>query len=403
MTSGTSTNGVDRYLSCLVDGLAAYSHICLHWIRLVSNAPFLFHTIETAGHYTQATVPLPQRSGEIIGEYFWADKYNELVYGFVSSLFENKQHIVIHIHTLNLIDLAECIKRHLPARIITHVHCIAWKNYYNSSMPKFNDLYRAYYLAEGSCDYKRFVTSPSEKRSYDHADRVIAVTACAKEFLNKVMRVPEDKISVISNGMEDCCGQVVCSSLSEPVECLFVGSVVPGKGIFYILEALRFVQQEGYSVLLHIAGLAYPKELEAISSKYADIPVNLLGPVPFSVLKEYYRRCHIGLIASLQEQFSYVAVEMSMFGLPVITTAVDGLDEIFTDEVNALKVQTKYNRAEGVRVDVVQMKEKIVDLIRNEGKRRSLSSNVRKLYEERLTAKRMVSEVVKLYNEFYMK
>lgn len=403
MTSANSTNGVDRYLSCLIEGLENYAYIRVHWINLLSNASFLFHKTEIIGHYTKVTIPLPQRSGEIIGEYFWVDKYNELVYGFVASLFENKENVIIHIHTLNLIDLAECIKRHVPAQIITHLHCIPWKNLYNSSSPKFDNLYRKYYLAEAECEYTDFVSSPSEKRSYDCADKIITVTNCAKEYLFRVMKVPEEKIAVIPNGMEDQCLEVVFNTITEQVDLLFVGAIAPGKGIFYILEALQLVCKEGYNVWLHVAGFAYPEVIRFILTKYKDVPLNLLGSVPFSVLKKYYASSHIGLIASLYEQSSYVAVEMSMFGLPLVVTAVDGLDELFTDGLNALKVQTTYQRTEGLRIDVTRMKDKIIELIQDENKRRCLSANIRNLYEEHLTAERMVSQVVRLYSELSLK
>lgn len=38
---------------------------------------------------------------------------------------------ILHIHTLNLIDLARFIKQRRKAiKIITHLHCISWKNLY---------------------------------------------------------------------------------------------------------------------------------------------------------------------------------------------------------------------------------------------------------------------------------
>lgn len=46
---------------------------------------------------------------------------------------------------------------------------------------------------------------------------------------------------------------------------------------------------------------------------------------------------------SLQEQHSYAAIEMAMFGMPMIITAVDGLDEMFVDEISCLKVNTLFD------------------------------------------------------------
>lgn len=51
-----------------------------------------------------------------------------------------------------------------------------------------------------------------------------------------------------------------------------------------------------------------------------------------------YSICDIGLIMSLQEQRSYATIEMVMFGMSMIITVVDGLDEMFVDEISCLKV-----------------------------------------------------------------
>jgi glycosyltransferase involved in cell wall biosynthesis len=123
------------------------------------------------------------------------------------------------------------------------------------------------------------------------------------------------------------------------------------------------------------------------------------GRIPFEELKKLYAQCDIGIIASLQEQASYVAIEMAMFGLPIVSTAVDGLDEIFTDEINALKVRTKFSPIFGLSVDVEMMAKQIVRLIEDENMREMLSQNVRQLYEQRFNLDLMIDRTVSVYKE----
>lgn len=92
--------------------------------------------------------------------------------------------------------------------------------------------------------------------------------------------------------------------------------------------------------------------------------------------------CDAGIIASLQEQCSYVAIEMSMFGMPLITTAVDGLDEMFIDEESALKVSTRFSNVYGLSADTDDMANKMKRLIDDKELRYRLSNNIRKLYEK---------------------
>ena len=88
---------------------------------------------------------------------------------------------------------------------------------------------------------------------------------------------------------------------------------------------------------------------------------------------------------------------MAMFGLPVITTAVDGLDEIFTDKVNALKVNTLFSKTHGLTVDTEQLAKKIILLIENKKVRKQLSRNIRRLYETELTLQRMMNQTEEVY------
>lgn len=139
--------------------------------------------------------------------------------------------------------------------------------------------------------------------------------------------------------------------------------------------------------------------LEQIKAQYADVAVHFTGSIPFEELKDYYRTCDAGVIASLQEQCSYVAIEMAMFGLPVITTAVDGLDEMFIHGENALKVSTRYSRVYGLSVDVEELVKRMKQLMDENELRKKLGINARKRYEECFALEDMMERIVDIYND----
>ena len=397
-----NTSGVDRYIDSLLAGLESRAFVHVHRIQfLVGN--ILFHREEKKQNYTQVVVPMPQQSNEIIGERYWFQKYNEQVFPLIRHLFENKPNRIIHIHTLNLISLASHIHSQIPCKIITHLHCIPWKDLYNGNRKKFDQLYAGYYTEENTRPHKElFFTHHCEHESYTAPDKIICVTHNAKNFLKKVMEIPGEHIRVISNGISDLGNNLpgrVREKPSGAFQCLFVGVLSEGKGVFYILKALRKVEAQGYRVCLNMAGICSPKIRKEITEEYNDLQVNLLGRIPFEELQRYYLSCDCGIIASLQEQCSYAAIEMAMFGLPVVATAVDGLDEIFTDEVNALKVNTRFSKVFGLSVDVDMLAEKIIMLIENDNLRKQLSLNARKLYLEKFTLDRMIEETVHVYKE----
>lgn len=401
ITHDESTNGVDRYVSCLLSGLEkTIRPDRLYHIRLVSGGQTILHRTEELPHYTRITIPLPEQAGTIIGEAYWSNKYNQIAGKLIQPYIQNAENPIIHIHTLNLIDLALEIKTHTPVKIITHLHCIPWKFSFNENAPLFNYQYKRY--QKGEYD-KKFYNNHGEEKAYQQCDRLITCSTCGKEFVQNIAGIAPDKIALISNGIADSSpGKPIrTAEPRQPVKLLFAGTVIPAKGIFFILEALRLVINAGYAVELYIAGTGPAENLERIQTEFSDVPTHLLGLLPFDRLQAYYQTCHIGIIGSVQEQNSYVAIEMAMSGLPVVTTAIDGLDEMFTDQVNARKVPVAFDYLHGLTVDIGQMSRAVIDLIDHPAEREKLSHGIRRLYEQNYTLNRMTEQVVQLYDTLY--
>lgn len=402
MANSENTSGVDRYVNTLLKGLESYPSIHIHWIHLQHNKSMLFHYEEHNPFYTKVTIPLPQHFNEIITERFWIRRYNEQVFRLTEHIFKNKRNCILHLHTLNLIDLAVFIREQIPCKIITHLHCIPWKGWYNTNKRKFNELYPQVYLDKlSNIDSKKSITNNCELQSYTDANHVVCVTHCAVDFLKNVMNQSDDNITVIPNGINDFFDDKFTEKVSnnKVFKLLYVGILSESKGLEYILKAIRKVKDQGYNISLTIAGKVTPHLSTKLKVENSDLSLHILGRIPFDELKRQYIECDAGIIASLQEQSSYVAIEMAMFGLPVITTAVDGLDEIFTDNVNALKVETRFSKVTGLSVNVDKMKDKIITLIEDENLRAELSKNVRRLYKKELTLERMIEQTVSVYQK----
>ncbi|OJX91990.1 MAG: hypothetical protein BGP01_06830 [Paludibacter sp. 47-17] len=405
MSQASNTSGVDRYVNTLISGLRDIAEIYVHWIHLRNDDMLLFPKEEKIDYYIKYSIPMPQLYNTIIAERFWIRKYNEQVYRLTKHLFEGKENCIIHLHTLNLIDLAVYIRELTSCKIITHLHCIPWKGLYDSNKKLFNKLYELTYGNAENAEKPTseiYVNNNCEMQSYTAPDALICVTNCAVDFLKSCIHDYSDNIRVVPNGINDSNLLVKTRKDKTPKDkfhCLFVGVVSESKGIMYILKAFRLVQQQGFKVSLTIAGTCHPQFRNKLKLDFPDLEVDVKGRIPFDELKELYVTCDIGIIASLQEQASYVAIEMAMFGLPIITTAIDGLDEMFTDEVNALKVQTKFSPVLGLSVDVEMMAAQLMRLIRDVNLRKILSKNVRKLYEEKLNLELMVNRTVEVYRE----
>lgn len=320
ISHATNTSGVDRYVSTLINGLRNVADLQVHWIHLRNDDRLLFPKEEKIGHYTKYSIPMPQHYNTIIGERFWIRKYNEQVYRLTKHLFEGKENCIIHLHTLNLIDLAVYIRELTGCKIITHLHCIPWKGLYNSDKKRFNRLYELTYCNTedaGKPNPEIYVTNNCELQSYAAPDALLCVTECAVDFLKSCIHHYSDNIRVIPNGINDhkqLLQKRTNKTAQDKIHCLYVGVVSESKGIMYILKALKIVQECGYSVSLSIAGSCGSSFRQNIKQNFPDLEVDIKGRIPFDELKELYTACDIGIIASLQEQASYVAIEMAMFG-----------------------------------------------------------------------------------------
>ena len=402
MTYVNNTSGVDRYMYSLIEGLKQRKDIAIYWIRL-SNDPKLFlQQEETGERFTKITFPMPQRKQEIIDSRFWMRKYNEQIYRLISHLFVGKSNCILHINTVNLIDLALLIRKYVCCKIISHLHCIPWKGYYDRDRFWFNQLYEKVYINEDSgINPDEFLSNNCEKEFYMEADKVICVTHCASSFLSKIMEVPKEKIVIIPNGIQDFYSDIVLDIpfIKKEISLLYVGTVSQSKGLDFILKALRQVKRAGYVTKLNVVGYIPPTLQIKYEQENKDLSISFLRRINFEELEIIYRKSDIGIIASLQEQCSYAAIEMCMFGLPIITTAVDGLDEIFTDEVDALKVDVCFSLRIGLRVDIDGMSERIIRLIKSPLLRQSLGRQARMLYLQYFTLQRMIEKTTTLYKQ----
>ncbi len=144
--------------------------------------------------------------------------------------------------------------------------------------------------------------------------------------------------AVILNGADDKCffPTPVTNSkpLGDPV-VLFVGRLVPEKGIQFLIEALRLLKKRGVKVsgrIIGSTGFGHDRSSEYVDGLKRDLPANveLSKYVSGDDLAEEFRRATIFCCPSVgKEPFGMVNVEAMATRLPVVATAVGGIPEIF--------------------------------------------------------------------------
>ena len=93
------------------------------------------------------------------------------------------------------------------------------------------------------------------------------------------------------------------------------------------------------------------------------------------------------MLPSFSEQWSYVAIEMMMFGLPIIGTDSTGLAEMIKENRNGFKIELQ-NTEEGAKLSEFVLAKKIIELL-NCPYKKQLGENGRELFLQKYTISRM--------------
>lgn len=390
-------SGVNRYLETMLKGLENEDNIIVHTIYVIEKKEMLFPRIKREGERVDALIPLPVNNHFVIKDDFWMTKYAGVLVDMLDPYFRDKTNIIWNLHCINLSRLTIILKERHGGRILSYLHCIPWKFEIEGNPVSFNLRYRKFLNKE----YYDFNDSPIEILTYDVADRIVCVTRSARFYLERCMCVPSPKIDVVTNGIEDIVESedVVKHCCDSKIELLYVGRISKEKGVPTLLSALRKVKQAGYCFRLTLAGTGYESIITELKEKYTELELNFTGRLAFKELIRFYQECTIGLIPSLHEQCSYVAMEMAMFGVPLVVTDVDGLAEMFTDRKTALKVPLVFDDKDGLDVDVNKLAQAIIRLMKDRKLRDYLSKNVREHYLKHFTSGLMIKNSINIYKQ----
>jgi glycosyltransferase involved in cell wall biosynthesis len=163
-----------------------------------------------------------------------------------------------------------------------------------------------------------------EKIEQELADHII----CGSDFVRNSLiddGIAEHKISVISLGKikEEKPGELFHSknikdnnTSRDSLRILFMGSVGLRKGIPYLLEALRILENK-IPFTCKIAGTIGIRQDKI--NDYQNL-CEFLGQVPRTETTQLYQWADVFVLPSICEGSAMVTYEALMFGLPVITT-----------------------------------------------------------------------------------
>lgn len=397
LTVDQTVSGVNRYLETLSAALIPFQDIVVHQVTLLQKPGMFFHQITKAGDVVNATIMLPQNMKPIVSGLYWMERYAGVVAKLLLPHFLGMKNLIWHTHCINLSQLAMLLKQEAGGIHLTHLHCIPWKFALENNIPRFKEMYRKYQNRQ----FESFNDTPVEKLAYQAADRIICVTNSGKNYLTEAMHVSPDKVSVVYNSVGNLPVATAGRKDGKDIHVLYAGRISKEKGVPHLLQALLQVYERGYPVRITLAGSGNATYIKSLASKYARLKPDFRGNVGFDELKTLYENCTMGIIPSLHEQCSYVAMEMGMCGVPLIVSDTDGLGEIFTDGENALKVPVVFDEKDGLRPDGHKLADSIIRLIGDKPLRLALGRQAEELFRRQFNTGRMGEETTLIYRSFF--
>ncbi|MFO7965862.1 MAG: glycogen synthase [Desulfobacterales bacterium] len=181
-----------------------------------------------------------------------------------------------------------------------------------------------------------------EKTAYENADGVIAVSAAMKQDVQALYHVPENRIQVIPNGIDE--NRFKSTRHPERVRAyginpnqpfiLMVARITRQKGIFHFLRAARHLKSD-VQVVLCASSPDTPELMSDVSDSVSRTEMKNGNPiiwikesVPVDDLIVLYSHADVFVCPSVYEPFGITLLEAMACGLPVVASAVGGIPSV---------------------------------------------------------------------------
>ena len=241
--------------------------------------------------------------------------------------------------------------------------------------------------------------------------KVIVETDLLKEKLIAMGKVAPEKLVVIPPGVETSEFKPGINTrvarekygLEGRAVILFVGRIIPYKGVEYVVKAADLVVNDfGFrDALFLIVGPLAEHELDKvehadyisrifsfIKDRRLESHVKFTGVLPSVELPGLYSACDIFVLPSLAETFGQVISQAMSSGKPVIGTRIAGITTQIKDDWNGFLVEPANEH---------QLAEKIRYLVDYPEDREKMGLNGRQFAEDKLDWSRTSQLVLQLY------
>ena len=220
---------------------------------------------------------------------------------------------------------------------------------------------------------------------------LVAVSENVKEKWIKLGAYPHMKIC--TNAIDN---EIFIPDNNNPrkIDLLFVGRLIPIKGVQYIIEALKLLKDKyNLEPNLKIIGEGpYMDELIRLSKKLEiDNQINFAGFVSQEELIASYQSAKVAVLPSYEKEgIMTTLLEAASCGTPSITIKGTSMEEFAKNNQNAMLVEPK---------NITDICEKIYMLLTNKELADQIATNAFKTVKDEYTWLNKAKQLIKIYKE----
>jgi glycosyltransferase involved in cell wall biosynthesis len=242
--------------------------------------------------------------------------------------------------------------------------------------------------------------SKLEAEAARNADVIVTVSHYSKKRIVQIYGVDEAKIRVVPNGVDP--GKFKPSTNGENIRqkfglekkqiVLFVGRLIPRKGLNFLVEAARNVVKEDAEVTFLIVGNGPLRNNLIMTLEKLDLSRNFvfMSDVKETELPSLYNSADVFALPSVQEGQGIVLLEAEASAKPVVAFKIGGVQEAVANGKSGLLVK---------RGNSMELAEAILQLLSNQSLRQRMGSEGREYVLRNFTWDLCAQRMLSIYRE----
>ncbi len=241
--------------------------------------------------------------------------------------------------------------------------------------------------------------SKLEEETAKNATIVVTISNYSLEKIQKYYGIDRSKVRIVPNGVDiekfkpmDTKEVRQQFGLGNEPCVLFVGSLIPRKGLPFLVEAAKNVVRAQADTTFLIVGDGPLRKKLHDSLKTANLSGNFkfLGNLKDKVLPSIYNCADVFVLPSIQEGQGIVLLEAQASGKPVVAFDIGGVNEALQNKETGLLVS---------QGDVDALGDALLKLLTDKAIREKMGSNGRRFVSENYTWDICAQKMLKVYLE----